>query len=131
MTRSIGEYQPGVCNIGPAEVRRRRQAGYLGFGAAIVLGAALLLIDAPPVARLLVAAPPAADRRGVGARRDPRRDALRAPAVVGPARMLEDSRGRGPTRSRSRSARPWDNEAGEPGSGRGMAMGEDGPARRH
>lgn|SRR3990170_3254169 len=57
MTRSIGEYQPGVCNIGPAEVRRRRQAEYLGFGAAIVLGAALLLIDAPPVARLLIAVP--------------------------------------------------------------------------
>ena len=23
-------YQPGVCNIGPAEIRRRRQVGWLG-----------------------------------------------------------------------------------------------------
>jgi len=50
-------YQPGVCNIGPAEVARRRRAGYLGLIVAIGLAAALALIDAPSITRLLVAAP--------------------------------------------------------------------------
>ena len=30
-------YQAGVCNIGPAEVARRRRAGYLGVVVAAVL----------------------------------------------------------------------------------------------
>jgi hypothetical protein len=42
-----GAYQPGVCNIGPAEVRRRRQIGYLGIAGAIGLGAMLLAVAAP------------------------------------------------------------------------------------
>jgi hypothetical protein len=29
-------YQPGVCNIGPAEIRRRRSTGYIGLAVAIV-----------------------------------------------------------------------------------------------
>jgi hypothetical protein len=52
-----GAYQPGVCNIGPAEVRRRRQIGYLGIAGAIGLGAMLLAADAPAALRLAVAAP--------------------------------------------------------------------------
>jgi len=52
-----GGYQPGVCNIGPAEIRRRRQLGYVGLGAAAALGLGLLAIDAAPVARMLVALP--------------------------------------------------------------------------
>jgi uncharacterized membrane protein len=50
-------YQPGVCNIGPAESRRRRQIGYLGVAAAVVLGLFLLAVDAPAAARLLIALP--------------------------------------------------------------------------
>jgi hypothetical protein len=50
-------YQPGACNIGPAEIRRRRAAGVLGVAAAIALGALLIALDAPPLARLLVALP--------------------------------------------------------------------------
>jgi ferric-dicitrate binding protein FerR (iron transport regulator) len=50
-------YQPGVCNIGPAEIRRRRWTGHIGLVAALVLLAVLLVIDAPPLARLLVAIP--------------------------------------------------------------------------
>lgn len=53
-------YQPGACNIGPAEIRRRRDAGFLGVGAAILLGAVLVAIDAPSAARWLVALPLAA-----------------------------------------------------------------------
>ncbi len=50
-------YQAGACNIGPAEISRRRMAGYLGMGAAVALGAVLLAVDAPPASRLLVALP--------------------------------------------------------------------------
>jgi hypothetical protein len=53
-------YQPGTCNIGPAEIARRRRAGHVGLGAAIVLLAGLVAIGAPPLSRLLVALPAAA-----------------------------------------------------------------------
>ena len=51
------EYQPGVCNIGPAEIARRRRAGHTGLAAAIALFAALVAIDAPDWTRFLVAIP--------------------------------------------------------------------------
>lgn len=50
-------YEPGICNIGPAEIRRRRRIGYLGLAGAVALGAVLLAVDAPAWARLAVAAP--------------------------------------------------------------------------
>jgi hypothetical protein len=53
------EYQPGVCNIGPAEIARRRRAGHMGIVATVALFAVLVAIDAPPIARLLVAIPAA------------------------------------------------------------------------
>ena len=51
------DYRPGVCNIGPAEIARRRRAGHIGLVGAIALFAALVAIGAPPLARLLVAIP--------------------------------------------------------------------------
>ena len=51
------EYQPGVCNIGPAEIARRRRAGHTGLIAAIGLFAALVAIGAPDWTRFLVAIP--------------------------------------------------------------------------
>jgi hypothetical protein len=51
------QYQPGVCNIGPAEIRRRRRTGHVGLVAAVVLLAVLIAIDAPPLSRLLVGMP--------------------------------------------------------------------------
>lgn len=51
------DYQPGVCNIGPAEIARRRRAGHIGLIAAVALFAVLVAIGAPPIARLLVAIP--------------------------------------------------------------------------
>jgi hypothetical protein len=51
------EYQPGVCNIGPAEIARRRRAGHTGVIAAIALFAALVVIGAPDWTRFLVAIP--------------------------------------------------------------------------
>ena len=50
-------YQPGVCNIGPQEIARRRRFGHVAaFATAGMLGA-LLTTDAPRVLRLLVALP--------------------------------------------------------------------------
>jgi hypothetical protein len=60
-----GIYQAGVCNIGPAEMARRRRAGYLGIGVAIILAAVLFVVDAPAAARLLVAMPLAAGFSGL------------------------------------------------------------------
>jgi len=54
-----GEYVPGVCNIGTAEIRRRRQVGYRGLVATLGLAGALWLVRAPAVTRLSVALPAA------------------------------------------------------------------------
>jgi hypothetical protein len=51
------DYEPGVCNIGPAEIARRRRAGHTGFFAALGVFAALVLVDAPDWTRFLVAIP--------------------------------------------------------------------------
>jgi hypothetical protein len=64
-TPSAGvEYRPGVCNIGPAEIARRRRAGHVGLLVTIVAFAALVAIDAPPLARLILVLPAAAAASG-------------------------------------------------------------------
>jgi hypothetical protein len=55
--RLSAEYQPGLCNIGPAEIARRRRAGHTGLIAAIALFIALVVIGAPDWTRFLVAIP--------------------------------------------------------------------------
>ncbi len=50
-------YQPGVCNIGPAEIARRRRAGHIGLVAVLTTLAILIAIGAPPVVRLIVGLP--------------------------------------------------------------------------
>jgi hypothetical protein len=60
-----GEYRPGACNIGPAEIARRRRAGILAVGAAVALAAVLLAVDAPSAARWLVALPLAGGAAGL------------------------------------------------------------------
>ena len=52
-------YQPGVCNIGPAEIAARRRSGHVGVIATLVLFAVLVAIGAPAIARLLLAIPAA------------------------------------------------------------------------
>lgn len=59
-----GEYQPGVCNIGPAEIRRRRMAGHVGLLATVGLLVLLVSAGAPPVTRLLLLAPAAVSASG-------------------------------------------------------------------
>jgi hypothetical protein len=50
-------YQPGVCNIGPDEIRRRRNSGHAGVVASLAWLGILLAVDAPAVARLTIAVP--------------------------------------------------------------------------
>jgi hypothetical protein len=57
-------YQPGICNIGPAEIARRRNAGHVGLGAGMALLAGLVAIGAPRPVRLLVALPAAVAASG-------------------------------------------------------------------
>jgi hypothetical protein len=52
-----GGYRPGVCNIGPREIARRRAYGVAGIVSSIVLGIVLLAIDAPAAARAIVILP--------------------------------------------------------------------------
>ncbi len=57
-------YQPGTCNIGPAEIARRRRAGHVGLGATTVLLAGLVAVGAPRMSRALVALPAAVAASG-------------------------------------------------------------------
>ena len=57
-------YQPGVCNIGPAEITRRRRAGHVGLAATIGLLVGLIVVRAPRRARLVLALPAAAAASG-------------------------------------------------------------------
>jgi len=50
-------YQPGVCNIGPAEIARRRMSGHLGVAASVGVLAALLILGAPAWMRLILIVP--------------------------------------------------------------------------
>jgi hypothetical protein len=50
-------YEPGVCNIGPQEIARRRRAGHVGLIATAGVLAGVVLADLHPLARLAVIAP--------------------------------------------------------------------------
>ncbi len=52
-----GDYRAGACNIGPAEIARRRRAGLVGIGIAVALALVLVVIDAPTILRLVVFPP--------------------------------------------------------------------------
>jgi hypothetical protein len=56
-TQTSAAYQPGVCNIGPAEIARRRRAGHTGLIATIAAFIVLIVIGAPDWTRFLVAIP--------------------------------------------------------------------------
>lgn len=57
-------YQPGLCNIGPAEIARRRQAGHVGLIVTIAVFVALIAFHAPALARFLVGLPAAGAASG-------------------------------------------------------------------
>ena len=58
------EYIPGICNIGPAEINKRRQSGWLGLGATILLWAAFLVFHVPAPWRLFLFFPAAMSATG-------------------------------------------------------------------
>jgi hypothetical protein len=58
------EYRPGVCNIGPAEISRRRRAGHGGLLVTLVLFGLLVELHVQSLARFLVALPAAAAATG-------------------------------------------------------------------
>jgi hypothetical protein len=51
------EYIPGVCNIGPAEIRMRRRVGWLGLAATLILWAGFLVLHVPAPWRLFLFLP--------------------------------------------------------------------------
>lgn len=50
-------YQAGACNIGPAEIARRRRAGLAGIAAAVVIAVVLIAVGAPWWIRLAMFPP--------------------------------------------------------------------------
>jgi hypothetical protein len=57
-------YVSGACNIGPKEIEARRRSGYTGTVATVVLLIVLVVLDAPPFARLLLIIPAAVAASG-------------------------------------------------------------------
>lgn len=57
-------YAAGACNIGPAEVARRRFFGHVAVVVGLVLLATLIALHVTPLARLLVALPAAGAATG-------------------------------------------------------------------
>jgi hypothetical protein len=62
--RGAVDYVPGVCNIGPAEIARRRRAGHVGLAVGLVVLVGLVATDAPHWARLILVLPIAAAASG-------------------------------------------------------------------
>ncbi len=63
-TPTQDDYRAGACNIGPAEISRRRRAGHVGLSATVALFVGLVAIGAPQPVRLLVALPAAGAASG-------------------------------------------------------------------
>ncbi|HEY4153672.1 MAG TPA: hypothetical protein VGM38_10160 [Pseudolysinimonas sp.] len=51
------QYQPGVCNIGPAEIRQRRRSGWIGLAVTVVFLVLAFALEWPAPFRLLAALP--------------------------------------------------------------------------
>lgn len=54
---STTSYQPGVCNIGPAERRWRLTTGWIGVGLTVITLIAFVVLQVPDIMRVLVALP--------------------------------------------------------------------------
>jgi hypothetical protein len=61
---NVVDYSPGVCNIGPAEIARRRMAGHLGLLVSAAGLAALVVTGAPHWTRLILVLPAGASASG-------------------------------------------------------------------
>jgi hypothetical protein len=63
-TLSPDRYEPGVCNIGPAEIAKRRRAGIVGSLLTLSLLIVLVAFDLPPILRLGLFVPAAVAASG-------------------------------------------------------------------
>ena len=61
---NVVDYAPGVCNIGPAEIARRRMAGHVGLAVGVAAHVALVALGAPHWTRLILFLPAAASASG-------------------------------------------------------------------
>ena len=61
---NVVDYSPGVCNIGPAEIARRRMAGHLGLIVSVAAFVALVATGAPHWTRLIIVLPAGASASG-------------------------------------------------------------------
>lgn len=50
-------YTPGVCNIGPAEIKLRRRSGIFGLYATVILFAIFMITGVDPIWRLFIFIP--------------------------------------------------------------------------
>ena len=51
---NVISYEPGVCNIGPEEIARRRKSGNIGLIVSVAVLAVLLAVGAPAWSRLVL-----------------------------------------------------------------------------
>lgn len=51
------EYVPGVCNIGKSEIRKRKNAGYIGLILTFILYALFAYLDVPKILRIVIFIP--------------------------------------------------------------------------
>lgn len=58
------EYIPGVCNIGPYEIARRRRAGWMGLVTTLLLWGLFTLLNVPAIWRLILFLPATASATG-------------------------------------------------------------------
>jgi hypothetical protein len=58
------EYIPGICNIGPAEIQKRKMAGWLGLSATIIVWVLFWIFHTPAPWRLLLFLPAAGSAVG-------------------------------------------------------------------
>ncbi len=61
---NVLSYEPGVCNIGPEEIARRRRAGHIGLIVSVGLFAVLLAVAAPHWMRFVLVATVAGSASG-------------------------------------------------------------------
>jgi hypothetical protein len=61
---NVVHYEPGVCNIGPAEIARRRRIGHIGLAAGVVLLVVFVATGLPHLLRLLIVLPAALSATG-------------------------------------------------------------------
>src|SRR5262245_1743821 len=57
MVNEKHQYVPGVCNIGKAEITRRKVIGWVALAATLALWGALIIFQVPPTWRLVLFVP--------------------------------------------------------------------------